>query len=63
MFDRNMWVLVVFLLVGARASGVVRVSPTDPNIRYTGRWNFDNPSVPWIYKSGISSMNSDMEMP
>jgi hypothetical protein len=33
---------------------VVKVSPTDPNIRYTGRWNFDDPEVPWVVWTGAS---------
>jgi hypothetical protein len=30
----------------------VTISPADPNIQYHGRWNFSNPSVPWVYWQG-----------
>ena len=30
----------------------VTISPADPDIQYHGRWNFSNPSVPWVYWQG-----------
>lgn len=33
----------------------VNVDPSDPNIQYTGRWNFDNPSAPWVTWHGSSA--------
>jgi len=53
MNSRIIW-CVALLLVATTASGTVRVSPTDPDIRYTGRWNFDNPLVPWVGWQGSS---------
>jgi len=32
----------------------VPVQPSDPNIQYTGRWNFDNPNEPWVGWQGSS---------
>jgi len=36
--------------------GETNVAPTDPNLRYTGRWNFDDPSNPWVAWQGASIM-------
>ena len=35
-------------------SAIKLISPVDPNIRYNGRWNFDDPSVPWVLWQGSS---------
>ena len=53
MLTRIIWG-VVLLMLGTTASGVVKISPADPDIRYTGRWNFDDPSNPWVGWQGSS---------
>ena len=45
--------LVLILAVNSIANAVI-ISPTNSNIRYVGRWNFDNPEVPWVYWQGSS---------
>ena len=45
--------LVLLLTVSSIASAVF-IDPADPNIQYVGRWNFDDPSVPWVYWQGSS---------
>ncbi len=35
-------------------SDAVTISPTDSKIQYVGRWNFSNPSVPWVAWQGSS---------
>jgi len=42
------------LLFGTLANGQVSIPPSDPGIRYTGRWNFDNPREPWVGWQGSS---------
>ena len=51
-------VLVQLLLLLPMESilSAVHIPPTNPDIRYTGRWNFDNPSVPWVAWQGSSIM-------
>jgi hypothetical protein len=44
-------VLLLFTVAGAQG---VTVSPANTNIQYHGRWNFSNPSVPWVYWQGAS---------
>jgi hypothetical protein len=34
MIDWKIWAFVVFLLIGTAASATVRISPTDPHVRY-----------------------------
>jgi hypothetical protein len=43
---------VVLLSIPAQAA--VLVAPDNPEIRYTGRWEFSNPSAPWSYWIGSS---------
>jgi lysophospholipase L1-like esterase len=45
--------IAVLLLTGAGVRAVP-VSPANTNIQYRGRWNFSNPSVPWVYWQGSS---------
>jgi hypothetical protein len=45
--------LVLMLTLSSIANAVL-INPTDSNIRYVGRWNFDNPFVPWVYWQGSS---------
>ena len=54
-FPHRFLLLLTAVLVfsGERARGV-EIPPTDPNIQYHGRWNFDNPSEPWVYWQGSS---------
>lgn len=40
------------IFTGCNATQVVTIAPTDANIQYHGRWNFNNPSVPWVYWQG-----------
>lgn len=43
------------LLVACTGSThALTVSPDDPNLRYNGRWNFDNPQAPWVGWQGSS---------
>ncbi len=49
-----MFFLTVMVLIASEAAGGVTISPTDTNIQYHGRWNFSNPSVPWVYWPGAS---------
>jgi hypothetical protein len=55
MHRRILWCLIL-LMVWTTAFCTVRISPADPDIRYTGRWNFDNPQVPWVGWQGSSIM-------
>ena len=36
------------ILAATHSSYAITISPSDPNIQYTGRWNFDNPSAPKV---------------
>ncbi|RLD71563.1 MAG: hypothetical protein DRI98_04805 [Bacteroidetes bacterium] len=56
MFKQILWCQVLLLLMVLTSSAAVRVSPSDPQVRYTGRWNFDNPSIPWVGWQGSSIM-------
>ena len=47
-------VYLVFLLAISSTVNAVVIDPSDSNIMYTGRWNFSNPSVPWVYWQGSS---------
>jgi len=47
-------VYLVFLLAISSTVNAVVINPSDSNIMYTGRWNFSNPSVPWVYWQGSS---------
>jgi hypothetical protein len=38
----------------ASPASSLTIAPDDPRIRYTGRWNFSNPSAPWVYWQGSS---------
>ncbi|MBN8431298.1 hypothetical protein JF535_10600 [Microbulbifer salipaludis] len=40
--------VALLLIVTAIPASALTVSPDDSGIRYTGRWNFDNPQEPWI---------------
>jgi len=42
------------ILLGSTGFADIRISPTDPNIQYTGRWNFDEPAMPWVAWQGAS---------
>ncbi|MBN1481007.1 T9SS type A sorting domain-containing protein [candidate division KSB1 bacterium] len=46
--------LFLFLLLLKASISNVVIPPTNENIRYTGRWNFDNPSTPWVAWQGSS---------
>jgi hypothetical protein len=39
---------------GCSTPQVATILPTDANIQYHGRWNFSDPSVPWVYWQGSS---------
>ena len=56
MLIRMMCLVVVIFCLEMEVSGAVRISPTDPDIRYTGRWNFDDPLIPWVGWQGSSIM-------
>jgi hypothetical protein len=53
LMKRTLRCLVLMLTVSSIANAVI-INPTDSNIRYVGRWNFDNPDVPWVYWQGSS---------
>ena len=47
--------LVAAAALAACSSGdrdVMSIPADDPNVRYTGRWNFDDPAEPWVGWSG-----------
>jgi len=46
--------LCVLLLLSVAAQAGTIIDPTDPNIRYTGRWDMSTPSQPWSYWIGAS---------
>ena len=46
--------VMFFLFLGTSASGAVEILPANSDIRYTGRWNFDDPSIPWVGWQGSS---------
>jgi hypothetical protein len=43
--------LLVFLVCTVQAESI---DPSNPNVQYMGRWNFDNPSQPWAAWKGCS---------
>ena len=45
---------MLLVILGTTASGMVNISPENPAIRYTGRWNFEDPSIPWVGWQGSS---------
>ena len=51
---RSMAALFLCTVISGSAVFAATISPDNPNIRYMGRWNFDNPSVPWVYWQGSS---------
>jgi hypothetical protein len=44
----------VLFLLGCSIVRAVPISPTHSDIQYTGRWNFSDPAVPWVYWQGSS---------
>jgi len=56
MINRSVCCFLLLLILRTTASGMVKIVPTDPDIRYTGRWNFDNPLIPWVGWQGSSIM-------
>jgi len=46
--------IVLLLLLGSTAFAQVNISPSDQNLRYTGRWNFDDPTIPHVTWQGSS---------
>ena len=56
MLKRVIAVQLLLLLLEATLIAAVSIPPTDPDIRYTGRWNFDDPSIPWVGWQGSSIM-------
>ena len=46
--------LAACLLGIASSSSALSISPDNPNLQYTGRWNFDNPLTPWVTWHGSS---------
>jgi lysophospholipase L1-like esterase len=39
-------------IFASEANAQNTISPTNPNIQYSGRWNFDNPNRPWVAWQG-----------
>jgi len=54
MTNRMFLSAVLLLLLATTTFGDVNITPSDQNIRYTGRWNFDNPSIPFVTWQGSS---------
>ncbi|HEC44360.1 MAG TPA: T9SS type A sorting domain-containing protein [Bacteroides sp.] len=52
--NRIVFIIILFLFIGRDVSGMVWISPANPDIRYTGRWNFDDPEIPWVGWQGSS---------
>jgi lysophospholipase L1-like esterase len=54
----------------ADTGGVIAVAADDPNLQYTGRWNFDDPKSPWVGWQGSivslrfrgSEVSADIEL-
>ena len=46
--------LLVSMFVLPSAVQAVSIDPSNPKIQYHGRWNFSDPSVPWVYWQGSS---------
>ncbi|MHC5184870.1 MAG: hypothetical protein ACYSPI_11445, partial [Planctomycetota bacterium] len=49
---RKLFVYFFFFLIGFNISLAVGIDPSNSNIQYFGRWNFDNPSQPWVAWKG-----------
>ena len=49
-----LWCLTATALIVNASAQDVPIAPTDTNIQYQGRWNFNSPSVPWVYWPGSS---------
>lgn len=45
---------LLLLCVCSAANFAVTIAPDNSNIQYVGRWNFDNPSAPWVVWQGSS---------
>jgi hypothetical protein len=56
MISRIIMCAVLLLFFGTAASITVKISPANPDIRYTGRWNFDDTSIPWVGWQGSTIM-------
>ncbi|NQT26411.1 T9SS type A sorting domain-containing protein [candidate division KSB1 bacterium] len=54
MDSRTRLSLLIFLFLWTNHSGAVEILPTNSDIRYTGRWNFDDLSIPWVSWQGSS---------
>jgi hypothetical protein len=54
MIIRNIFCFMLLFTLWATASAMVEITPEDPAIRYTGRWNFEDPSSPWVGWQGSS---------
>lgn len=46
--------MALLLLAASPSPQVVSISPDDPVIQYTGRWDFSNPQEPWCAWQGSS---------
>lgn len=53
-YQLRVTVCLFVVLASPAFAQIVTVEPTNPNIRYTGRWNFDNPYQPWVAWKGSS---------
>jgi len=54
MMTERITACITLLLLGHLVFATIRIAPTDPDIRYTGRWNFDDPLLPWVGWQGSS---------
>lgn len=44
----GLFVVVLTAAMPSSSTGTTRIDPSNPKIQYMGRWNFDNPSKPWV---------------
>ena len=54
MKNQTIMICIWLVLLGSTGLGDVIIPPSDPNLRYTGRWNFDEPLIPWVGWQGAS---------
>ena len=52
----GLWLFGLLFTAGAQAS--TSISPSDPNLRYIGRWQGSNPTQPWAQAQGSSLIAS-----
>ena len=51
---RSALILLTIILAACGGDSTLVIAADDPNIRYTGRWNHDDPQAPWVGWQGSS---------